>query len=210
MAKEAPALSEAITNNEAQNLAENKTNIVSQVISKDITAIILSEEIQTFLDANGPADTMRWLLEDFVAKVSGFKSAELFSGYYSSRYSKRDILDKYDEIISLDNTLVEAIAKLGDYYDSKYIEDAYSRLSFYVISQKTLAEITGLIAENSISPKEIGNRLYSEYFSFVKNSLSLAQKVKTNMGNLAEPEEEPLDEIEATIRRLLEAEQKNR
>lgn len=180
----------------------------AQAIIVDDEPIVLSATIQEYLDHNGPEKTMCWMLEKLVENISGCQSGDIFSGYYCNHCSKRDVLDKYDDIIIVDKDIFNGVSKLGDYYDSKYIEAAYTNLGFYVISKESLIDITRQVANNEISIKDVNDRLYAEYFSFVKNSLSLAQKVKASMGNIPMQEEEPIDEIEATIRMLLEAEQK--
>lgn len=176
----------------------------------DKDTLSLSPEIENFLNANGPELTMKWLLDQLVANMSGSQSAAIFSGYYDNHCSKRDILDKYDEIIIVDTALLQALVKLGDYYDANYISSIYeTNISFCVISPEFLSNLAEQLAHNAISLRQLNDKLYEEFFFFVKSSLSLAQKLKTNM-NITIAESEPIDEIEATLIKLLSAERNYR
>jgi len=194
-------------NNNTSSTPAEAIKIPNEELAADKASIVLTDNIEAYLNSNGPEQTMSWLLEALVKDMSGAQSADIFSGYYNNHYSKRDILDKYDDIIVIDENILKAITKLGEYYDPKYIDEKYDNIAFYVISKSIITDIAELVARNSISLKAIDNKLYSEYFNFVKTSLSLAQKVKASLDEPA-PIEEPVDEIEATIRMLLEAENK--
>lgn len=192
--------------NESNIEAKQATSEPIKVCLVDnLDELTLVEDIQVYLEQNGPASTMEWLLERLVEKMSGTKGADIFTNYYNNSYSKRDIIDKYDEIITVDEAAMLAIAKLGQYYKAETIEALYADpLNFHVISADFMKELLEQVAQNAISMKQIHNLVYEEYFYFIKSNLSLADKIKAN--NNIVVEEEPIDEIEATLIKLLLAE----
>lgn len=198
-------LQKIIDKNSTQAVSPSKPKTVENPIFITKSEIKLTAENQNFLLNNGPEATMEWLLEQLVENLSGSQSADIFAGYYDNRYSKRDIIDQYDDIIKVDENLLMAIVKLGEYYNPQYIDDLYTTLNFHIIPARLVKEIAELTANNAITLKEINNKLYDEFFFFVKTSLSLKEKIMANT-DITFEEEEPVDEIEATIRKLLEAE----
>ena len=91
----------------------------------DKNNIVLGEEAQSFLEQNGPEETMKLLGKQLVEGVSGAAYADLFNQYYEGNLSKKNILDRYDEMIVLSEDVCLGMVKLGEYYTPEVIHEAY-------------------------------------------------------------------------------------
>lgn len=192
--KEQPAINTAII--------ETKPQIF---IKEDI---ILSEPIDAYLRENGTEKTLTWLLEQFCNDLSGSAIADLFTGYYDGAYSKKDILDRYEEIITIDEAVVEALAKLGERYNAEVLHNIYTQKDCYMLfSEKFFLDLVEEITLCQTNMKLVKRHIWEEYFDCVKENLST--KKKSGVTD-AESQYQPRDEIEATLIMLLQADMKAR
>ncbi|MCQ2373761.1 MAG: hypothetical protein MJ050_06755, partial [Phascolarctobacterium sp.] len=176
----------------------------------DKNSIVLGEEAQSFLEEKGPEETMKLLGKQLVEGVSGAAYADLFNQYYEGNLSKKNILDRYDEMIVLSEDVCLGMVKLGEYYTPDIITEAYPENgNFTIISQATILELAGKFAEGCYDYKIAEKKLWNEFFYFVKDNLDIGRKAAEGQGFVAE-EEPPVDEIEATLRMLIAADMKAR
>lgn len=175
--------------------------------SMDREGLILSAEVEAYLNENGPEETLNWLLEKFLLGIRGAEAAELFAGYYEGRCSKKDILDRYEEIIQVDDAVVMALAKLGASYNQEMIKNFLPEAdNFSIYGEKFVSELVEDITSCNTSLKMVKRLLWEEYFDCVKTSLDTKKK----SGVTDEDKYQPRDEIEATLIMLLEADMKAR
>lgn len=192
--KEQPAINTAII--------ETKPQVF---IKEDI---ILSEPIDVYLRENGIEKTLTWLLEQFCNDLSGSAIADLFTGYYDGEYSKKDILDRYEEIITIDEAVVEALAKLGESYNAEVLHNIYIQKDCYMLfSEKFFLDLVEEITLCQTNMKLVKRLIWEEYFDCVKENLST--KKKSGVTD-TESQYQPRDEIEATLIMLLQADMKAR
>lgn len=170
--------------------------------------IILSEPIDVYLKENGTESTLSWLLEQLCQDLSGSSIADLFTGYYDGEYSKKDILDRYEEIITIDEAVVEALAKLGESYNPEVLHNIYTQKDCYMLfSEKFFLDLVEEITLCQTNMKLVKRAVWEEYFDCVKESLNT--KKKSGITN-SESQYQPRDEIEATLIMLLQADMKAR
>lgn len=170
--------------------------------------IVLSEPIEVYLKKNGTEKTLSWLLEQFCVNLSGSTITELFTGYYYGEYSKKDILDRYEEIINIDEALIEALAKLGESYNPEELHNIYTQKDCYMLfSEKFFLNLVEEITLCQTNMKLVKRTIWEEYFDCVKESLNT--KKKSGIAD-ADSQYQPRDEIEATLIMLLQADMKAR
>lgn len=171
-------------------------------------AIILSEPIEVYMQENGIDKTLSWLLEQLCDGLSGTSIADLFTGYYDGQYSKKDILDRYEEIILIDETVIEALAKFGDSYNPETLHNIYTQKNCYMLfSEKFFLDLIEEITLCQTNMKLVKRAIWEEYFDCVKESLNT--KKKSGITD-TESQYQPRDEIEATLIMLLQADMKAR
>lgn len=170
--------------------------------------IVLSEPIEVYLKDNGPEKTLSWLLEQLCQDLSGTSIADLFTGYYDGEYSKKDILDRYEEVISIDETVIEALAKLGESYNPEVLHNIYTQKDCYMLfSEKFFLDLVEEITLCQTNMKLVKRAIWEEYFDCVKENLNT--KKKSGITD-EESQYQPRDEIEATLIMLLQADMKAR
>lgn len=170
--------------------------------------IILSEPIEVYLKDNGPEKTLSWLLEQLCHDLSGTCIADLFTGYYDGEYSKKDILDSYEEVISIDEKVIEALAKLGESYNPEVLHNIYTQKDCYMLfSEKFFLDLVEEITLCQTNMKLVKRAIWEEYFDCVKENLNT--KKKSGITD-TDSQYQPRDEIEATLIMLLQADMKAR
>lgn len=164
--------------------------------------LILSEEIQQFLDANGPEATLTMLIGKLTQDLNGKDAAPIFSEYYSGNYSKKDVLDRYEELVQVDLDVLTGIKKLGEHLTPELASAAIGKTDeFCIYPAYFINEFVQCLAAGELTIKVANTKLWKFYFNYVKEFLDLAKKVGI------QPEEYvPRDEIEATLIMLLKAE----
>ena len=176
----------------------------------DKNSIVLGEEAQSFFEENGPEETMKLLGKQLVEGVSGAAYGDLFNQYYEGSLSKKNILDRYEEMIVLSEDVCLGMVKLGEYFTPEVIHEAYPEEgSFTIISKDTILELAGKFTAGYYDYKIAEKKLWNEFFYFVKDNLDIGRKAAEGQGFVAE-EEPPVDEIEATLRMLIAADMKAR
>lgn len=176
----------------------------------DKNSIVLGEEAQSFFEEKGPEETMKLLGKQLVEGVCGAAYGDLFNQYYEGNLSKKNILDRYEEMIVLSEDVCLGMVKLGEYYTPEVIHEAYPEEgSFTIISKDTILELAGKFAAGYYDYKIAEKKLWNEFFYFVKDNLDIGRKAAEGQGFVAE-EEPPVDEIEATLRMLIAADMKAR
>lgn len=182
------------------------TETLPKVFNKE--EIIISEPIEVYLEQNGLDKTMSWLLEQLCQDLSGANIADLFTGYYDGQYSKKDILDRYEQIIVIDEAVIEALAKLGGYYNPEVLHNIYNQKDCYMLfSEKFFLNLVEEITLCETNMKLVKRAVWEEYFDCVKDNLNT--KKKSGITD-AEAQYQPRDEIEATLIMLLQADMKAR
>lgn len=167
----------------------------------------LADSIKNNLAENPQEETVAWLVKEFTEDVNNPKVAELFSGYYDGLYSKKDILDSYEEMVIINQEIIEGIAKLGEAYQPAMVSSIYTKNDTYKLySEKFILNLLEDIANCKVNMKQVKKLLWEEYFDCVKTNLNTKKKT----GITDEDKYQPADEIEATLIMLLEADMKAR
>ncbi len=181
-----------------ENAAQESTT-VSIPIQEDL---VLSEEIQAFLDVNGPEATLNMLISKLTQGLNGKAAAPIFSEYYSGNYSKKDVLDRYEELVQVDMDVLTGIKKLGEHFTPELASTAIGQTDeFCIYPAYFINEFVQCLAAGELTVKVASTKLWKFYFNYVKEFLDIAKKVGI------QPEEYvPRDEIEATLIMLLKAE----
>lgn len=182
-----------------EEIVAQKSTTASMPIKENL---ILSEEIQQFLDANGPEATLTMLIGKLTQDLNGKDAAPIFSEYYSGNYSKKDVLDRYEELVQVDLDVLTGIKKLGDHLTPELASAAIGKTDeFCIYPAYFINEFVQCLAAGELTIKVANTKLWKFYFNYVKEFLDLAKKVGI------QPEEYvPRDEIEATLIMLLKAE----
>lgn len=170
--------------------------------------ISLSEPVAIYLKENGTERTLNWLLEQLCQDLSGSTIADLFTGYYDGEYSKKDILDRYEAIITIDEAVIQALAKLGEDYNPEILHNIYTQKDSYMLfSEKFFLDLVEEITLCQTNMKLVKRAIWEEYFYCVKENLNT--KKKSGITD-ADSQYQPRDEIEATLIMLLQADMKAR
>lgn len=182
-----------------EEIVAQKSTTASMPIKENL---ILSEEIQQFLDATGPEATLTMLISKLTQGLNGKDAAPIFSEYYSGNYSKKDVLDRYEELVQVDIDVLTGIKKLGDHLTPELASAAIGKTDeFCIYPAYFINEFVQCLAAGELTIKVANTKLWKFYFNYVKEFLDLAKKVGI------QPEEYvPRDEIEATLIMLLKAE----
>lgn len=182
-----------------EEIVAQKSTTASMPIKENL---ILSEEIQQFLDANGPEATLTMLIGKLTQDLNGKDAAPIFSEYYSGNYSKKDVLDRYEELVQVDLDVLTGIKKLGEHLTPELASAAIGKTDeFCIYPAYFINEFVQCLAAGELTIKVANTKLWKFYFNYVKEFLDLAKKVGI------QPEEYvPKDEIEATLIMLLKAE----
>lgn len=182
-----------------EEIVAQKSTTASMPIKENL---ILSEEIQQFLDANGPEATLTMLIGKLTQDLNGKDAAPIFSEYYSGNYSKKDVLDRYEELVQVDLDVLTGIKKLGEHLTPELASAAIGKTDeFCIYPAYFINEFVQCLAAGELTIKVANTKLWKFYFNYVKEFLDLAKKVGI------QPEEYvPRDEIEATLIMLLKAE----
>lgn len=254
----AAALDAKITlnSNSATTLdAKNQLNSTASTASSANTAVHMeiSSRIQAMVEEKGPQTAFQALLKELFERINNPSAVEYFSAYYEGKCSKKDILDKYDFLVKVEQDTLEGIASLGkqlsDGYEpqitveSQSVVDPLSVIesqiaiepqiavdsqiadvlgmvdelykaedTFCIYDKEFFAGVVGELISGHITPKQVQSKLWSKYFNFVKVFLDIGKKVglaaAEQAGSDSKPAYEPVDEIEATLIKLLEAEDK--
>ena len=193
------------TNEEKPTTAAN-TPSVSKPELFDRESIELAAFIKTYYTENG-SDTLAWLVQQVIADLNNPKVAELFAGYYDGLYSKRDIIERYDELVTVNQEVIEAIAKLGESYSPALVHDLYAQDDCYkLFSEQFVAELLDGVAQCKTNMKQIEKLVYEEYFYCIKDNLDIKKKSGLSEADLYKP----ADKIEADLIMLLQADIRSR
>ena len=182
-----------------EEIVAQKSTTASMPIKENLA---LSEEIQQFLDATGPEATLTMLISKLTQDLNGKDAAPIFSEYYSGNYSKKDVLDRYEELVQVDLDVLTGIKKLGEHLTPELASAAIGKTDeFCIYPAYFINEFVQCLAVGELTVKVANTKLWKFYFNYVKEFLDLAKKVGI------QPEKYvPRDEIEATLIMLLKAE----
>lgn len=189
-----------------KNLLKTEESVTIESSTPIQEELILSEEIQQYLDTNGPETTLSMLIGKLSQGLNSRNTSLVFSQYYDGIYSKKDVLDRYDELVQIDNNVLIAIKKLGNHFTPELANKAIPPTSeFCIYPSETICEFVQCLTSGELTIKSANTKLWKFYFNYVREFLDIAKKVGIK------PEEYvPKDEIEATLIMLLKAEQKQK
>lgn len=211
-----------LNSNSATTLdAKNQLNSTASTASSTNAAVHmeLSSRIQAMVEEKGPHTAFQALLKELFEAINNPSAIEYFSAYYEGQCSKKDILDKYDTLVKVEQDTLEGIATLGkrleEGYGPQMVDELYkAEDTFCIYDKEFFAGVVGELISGQITPKQVQSKLWSKYFNFVKVFLDIGKKVglatSEQAGSDSKPAYEPVDEIEATLIKLLEAEEKTK
>lgn len=185
---------------EEKATATDKSNIQKPLVFERDN-IFLADHIKAYYADNGPA-TVQWLVQQIISDLNNPKVAELFSDYYDGTYSKRDILDQYEEIVTINPDLIYGVAKLGEHFKPELVSNIYEKEDTYkLFSEHFVSNLLDEIANCRTNMKQVEKLIWEEYFYCVKNNLDIKKK----SGISCEDVYKPADKIEADLIMLLQA-----
>lgn len=190
-----------------KNFLKNDESVVQEtekVIVPIKEKLILSAEIQEYLEKSGPEATLSMLISKLTQGLNGKDASPVFSEYYAGHFSKKDVLDRYEELVAVDMDVLTGIKKLGEHYTPELASLAIGQTEeFCIYPAEFINEFVQCLAAGELTVKVANTKLWKFYFNYVKEFLDIAKKVGIK------PEEYvPRDEIEATLIMLLKAERK--
>ena len=176
-------------------------NTVVAVAAAPQEELLMPETINTFLTENGPEQTMDWLIQELLTGLYNSEAAEVFGDYYAAKYSKKDILDKYEDLVQVKRETLTGIILLGEHYKQELVERYFAaKDDFCIYDAAFVQNFAQDLSTGELTIKAAEDKLWKQYFNFVKNFLKIAKKVGI------EENYEPADEIEAMLIKLLKDE----